>query len=895
MKPEQLMDSLSGVGEDLLAASEHPIHVERRRPWIGAAVAAVLVLAAGIGGVAVWKALQRSPRTSTPTFSAELPTIRSAEPTNPMDLDYYVEALLPYGAEWSELRGIQDSARFCTEEELDAALSFSSDSLDAVRAGKLPVYYDLSVPDPSQPVHVYYSQAELTQMLKEAAEVFGLTVRSDVPEFDYYADLFETSEQTPERGPNDAVYAARVTTDQGVLTIRGDGQLYLAFDTEHVFTRKDEQQLFSSADPTPLTDFLATLPFVQEGAWFAALDVQPMAPWASNFGYYIVAPLRKRVVQRFLTNQFEQMRLTTVDGSAIYGYSMLRLPTEATFDPKSDCAVPDCWRLIGNYPVISLDEAKHLVLGGDYLLPYTVKDLALSESVLNRVEVVYLTDQYRGLLEPFYRFWIPMSSGEKLSEYYAVYVPAVKAEYRDPDAAVPQELTGRARQIARAVSAELSLLGMEEEFYDLLGSDLDRLYAAWQGGDAESYPRFGFRQIACSADGEWYFCPNITVFSPEDMARQLTQMLMDSLQEQSERKDLGYVLEDYRIGISGLCSKAELPGLPDNVWILDPEIAVKFTGQYGFWTDEDCKNGGLMDADGFCPEEQQGSTYVFLYVLTNRDGVWRLQRLEELVNTYLPVEHYSGHPVRDENDETLQALNAFFADAAHRAPLLDGLEGLTMEIDSYVRISDEELQLRYWRGIDKLIPYTANLRVLPGGAFEVLTDTVTPAVWSSSPSKPVSLKEISLDSLDPTRELGAGVNILYSDEDLVIFYGYFGILGYEWGGVSPKFTVDFRKAVGMNAQLQGDASPAVRVTVSEDGTQILILRVEQQSADEYTIGDSCLIDVTNRTWYRPDDLPQEVMNDSVVKGGEVLWGCDEGWILRDLWLQRGGEKWYPCR
>ena len=904
MKPEQLLDSIGGVGEDLLAASENPIRIQRRRPWLGAAVAALLVLAAGVGGFAAWKSLgsgglqKKSSAAALPTLNTQEHTVDGpADPVEPI-------ALPPFSVGWRELSGTQDAIRYCTEEELQTYLDFVSPGLDAAEAGSLPVYRDLSCQEDAMlpaGIHIYYSQARMTELLQEAAQAMGLTILSQKPVFFYVADFYRNTEEPMEFGPEEPVYLAQVDTDQGSLSIRGDGQLGLMYNTDYIYTQPDVGPgvSFSSADPTAISGFIAErLSFLPEDTPLGSLCAVLESPISSNFSYLWTFPLRKDPVQNFLSQQLNQIRLiTSFGGSKIYGFTIQTPFFLKGFQSDALVTVPECWSLMGTYPVISPDEAKDRVAQGQFLLPNRVKDLEIDTDALSRGEVVYLTDQTLAIQLPYYRFWVREGSGTDGSSWFTpVYVPAVAPEYLidypGTGEAPITDVHVESAAIARDAAAQLSALGVEEEFYALLGQNMDRLYENWQGAEEESYPRFGFLQTASTADGEWYWQDSTGNSTQEAAAGVLAAMLMKSLQQESTVKDMGYELQDYSISIPALCSNVTLPQLPGRVWIFNPEIKVKYTGQYGLNGDLSwSRKHGLTDGDGFAAELEQGDSWCFLYVMTEYNGVWRLQRLQELVDTYLPVEHYSGQPVRDENDETLRALRLFFRDADHQVLLLGDNAQITMEIDSYLRISDGELQLRYWRGGDKMIPYTANLRVLGDGSFQVLTND--PAVWNSSPDKP--LQDISLDSVDPTRDLGVGIRVLWADQEQVIFYGWFGLFCYGWNDVSPRFTVDFEKAVGLTATLEGDISPNVRVSVSEDGSQIFVARVERDASGKEQITDGCLIRVQEGTYVPTALQPDNLRLDAGKDASDIRWDCDGNWVLYNLRLEHGGKWWYPCR
>lgn len=92
---------------------------------------------------------------------------------------------------------------------------------------------------------------------------------------------------------------------------------------------------------------------------------------------------------------------------------------------------------LGNYPVISAEEARTLLLNGSYLKLFPdsfLKDGRISEEDIKRTELVYYESEYA---IPYYRFYVelgvsPMqpydADGHPLKLYGDVYVPAVTSE-----------------------------------------------------------------------------------------------------------------------------------------------------------------------------------------------------------------------------------------------------------------------------------------------------------------------------------------------------------------------------------------------------------------------------------------------------------------------------------
>ncbi len=91
---------------------------------------------------------------------------------------------------------------------------------------------------------------------------------------------------------------------------------------------------------------------------------------------------------------------------------------------------PDLSEKMGDYPIISPEQAKDLLIHGSYItsVPYEMP----GEAYIRKVELVYRTGQYDAYFLPYYRFYVELPE-EKLEnglrDYGAYYVPAVESAY----------------------------------------------------------------------------------------------------------------------------------------------------------------------------------------------------------------------------------------------------------------------------------------------------------------------------------------------------------------------------------------------------------------------------------------------------------------------------------
>lgn len=115
------------------------------------------------------------------------------------------------------------------------------------------------------------------------------------------------------------------------------------------------------------------------------------------------------------------------------------------------------------------------------------------------------------------------------------------------------------------------------------------------------------------------------------------------------------------------------------------------------------------------------------------------------------------------------------------------------------------------------------------------------------------LSEISIaEPLDLEMSSGVGVEIAFESEDMLIFYGDFGLFGYDLNTNELKFSVDFVKAVGIEGNVQG--SYGVSVDVSEDGNTIVI---SEYNVETETRGKTCYIDIPSLTYEYAEYQPLE--------------------------------------
>ncbi len=134
-----------------------------------------------------------------------------------------------------------------------------------------------------------------------------------------------------------------------------------------------------------------------------------------------------------------------------------------------------------------------------------------------------------------------------------------------------------------------------------------------------------------------------------------------------------------------------------------------------------------------------------------------------------------------------------------------------------------------------------------------------------------NLSEIAVEEpLDLETSSGVGVEIAFESENMLIFYGEFGLFGYDLKSSELKFSVDFVKAVGIEGSVQGSYGTAV--DVSEDGNTIII---SEYNVEGETRGKTCYIDIPSMTYEHSEYQPLETaflkenINGSIYPGLKI--------------------------
>ena len=405
MKAEELLFSLEHVGEDLLAGAEQTVLARKHRPWFGAAAAAVLLVALGVGGFLLWQDLRGGvPPAATGDEPGPVAT-QSPEPTeNPGMLPP-----LTVGESWKGL----SRARF-DDPERSAAGSL-------VKAygnlASLPVY-EREGGVTGDPAH-RFTEEQLAQRLFRAADWMGIWASDD---------LISEYEETDDGTTRLLSYSS--DTSQGTLTVYADGRILMLFDEAHAITSSVKVELSGDLSPAETERALRDARMEDCGEKLAErlglgdcgfVTCDRWDPSSSAWTVFTVYPLREDPAEQLVSRYFESVRLLTNDGWTLRGFELDRFPREDLTQP------PEGLRLAGTYPVIAPGEAANALDEDAFLCEEEDLDRGSVYANAHWEQLVYLPENGSELLMPFYRFWVPADGTE--DEYLAVYVPAVRESY----------------------------------------------------------------------------------------------------------------------------------------------------------------------------------------------------------------------------------------------------------------------------------------------------------------------------------------------------------------------------------------------------------------------------------------------------------------------------------
>lgn len=144
-----------------------------------------------------------------------------------------------------------------------------------------------------------------------------------------------------------------------------------------------------------------------------------------------------------------------------------------------------------------------------------------------------------------------------------------------------------------------------------------------------------------------------------------------------------------------------------------------------------------------------------------------------------------------------------------------------------------------------------------------------------------SVSELSVDELDVTWGPGVGINMVYESPEQIIFYGWFGLFGYDLEKECLTFGIDFLKTFGQSGSVQGEVGTGVEV--SRDGTRIIL--------SDPAIEGAYYIDLSTMTFRTGEYRPMEDAYPWDEITGEIFCSYN----IETCRYMRDGKEWFIFR
>lgn len=269
---------------------------------------------------------------------------------------------------------------------------------EQIKIDKLPVYKNLLYRYEGQEKS-YFSEEDLLKVAQEYSELLGEKIIS----YEKFTDDFN------ERIVRNVI----AQTQNHQVSVGGDGGVSIVF--------KNSERL------TDLSAVKAKYPFL-----FNENDVVGKYQEFSIDGEPLVSYYKKyakgeTVEQSVVNYTLKNMRFTRSESGEI---KSVNIDAQTELSEK-----------LGDYPVISFDEAKEKLLDGQYVSSVDevsyISSGRVEERLIRKVDIIYYTGNNQQLFMPYYRFyiWLDLFPFERTGlpedyEHYGYfYVPAVPEEY----------------------------------------------------------------------------------------------------------------------------------------------------------------------------------------------------------------------------------------------------------------------------------------------------------------------------------------------------------------------------------------------------------------------------------------------------------------------------------
>ena len=280
----------------------------------------------------------------------------------------------------------------------------------------LPVYKNLSFVDipgyQNSSNTLFLSEEDMLTMVMDIATKVDMRV-SDIRVIkDTFSDELKN-----------VVTGMAATTDIGSIEIKGDGRVYVDF-----FEGVELPEEYAMSGSASIEDANATVNYLLQ-KYADLFSTENLSPDC----YEIYDRNGKRAIKYRAVE-----RIAGVDGIDDYYFNQVEFEyhEQLGFTGIKYGDVRDASELLGDYPIISVEEAKELLVAGNYLtyeVNFTSYEPQISDfTSASYVELMYhipgknsyyYYSTYNKYYQPYYCFYVKMGD---LEEYCRFYVPAIK-------------------------------------------------------------------------------------------------------------------------------------------------------------------------------------------------------------------------------------------------------------------------------------------------------------------------------------------------------------------------------------------------------------------------------------------------------------------------------------
>ena len=391
MKTEKLLDEIGLIDGSIIAEADAgiPQHKSGKRTWLRWASVAAACIVVAVIAVVIPKQSGDFP---------ELPMLTISEDTGAYGFEGYMAydiSELQNGNPWS-----------------------ASDTIKT-----LPVFQNPASYDSAGRAIKGLSADEMIQKAKDTASVMGLTVdsiriRPTEEELQREQEKIRSVPGNEDYEPNATPHEAVAQCGDRTIKVEANGQVRIFFENgvqlpdEYRFTYYDTGEQQAKEVMQHLLEKYAPI-------------VDMRSPALDLFGDYDIDAQRS-----FEYDAYENSGSLT---ERILGYNF----NWVSFAPNDDGMLwiidrysADLSQKIGDYPIITAQEARELLLQKHYIT--TVPEELPDEEYIAGVELIYRAGRHDEVFMPYYRFLVEMPTMQRdngLKTFGAFYVPAVEEQY----------------------------------------------------------------------------------------------------------------------------------------------------------------------------------------------------------------------------------------------------------------------------------------------------------------------------------------------------------------------------------------------------------------------------------------------------------------------------------